>query len=136
MKDPSRCSLSPDFQLLFQSAPNLYLVLTPSFNIIAVSDAYLRATLTKREEILCKGIFEVFPDNPEDPEATGVSNLRDSLERVVRYKVADTMAVQKYDIRKPDAEGGGFEERYWSPANSPVLGQEGNSPISSTVLRT
>ncbi len=35
------------------------------------------------------------------------------------------MAVQKYDIRRPDAESGGFEERFWSPLNSPVFGSEG-----------
>jgi two-component system cell cycle sensor histidine kinase/response regulator CckA len=122
---PFPSSGTPDFQLLFHSAPNLYLVLTPSLAIVAVSDAYLRATLTKREDILGRGVFEVFPDNPEDPEATGVRNLRTSLERVLQYRVADTMAVQKYDIRKPDAEGGGFEERHWSPANSPVLGPDG-----------
>jgi signal transduction histidine kinase len=34
--------------------------------------------------------------------------------------------VQKYDIRKPEAEGGGFEERYWSPRNTPVLGRDGH----------
>jgi len=31
----------------------------------------------------------------------------------------------KYDIRKPESEGGGFEVRYWSPVNSPVLGPTG-----------
>ena len=31
------------------------------------------------------------------------------------------MAVQKYDIRRPQAEGGGFEVRYWTPVNSPVF---------------
>src|SRR5262249_50430494 len=41
------------------------------------------------------------------------------------FKRADTMAVQKYDIRKPESEGGGFEERHWSPRNSPVLGLDG-----------
>ena len=35
------------------------------------------------------------------------------------------MAVQKYDICRPESEGGGFEERYWSPVNSPVLGTNG-----------
>ena len=35
------------------------------------------------------------------------------------------MAVQKYDIRRPDSEGGGFEERYWSPVNTPVFGVNG-----------
>jgi hypothetical protein len=35
------------------------------------------------------------------------------------------MAVQKYDIRKPESDGGGFEERHWSPVNSPVFGPDG-----------
>ena len=36
------------------------------------------------------------------------------------------MAVQKYDIRRPADLGGGFEERYWSPVNSPVLNEDGS----------
>jgi signal transduction histidine kinase len=117
----------PDFRRLFESAPGLYLVLLPDphFSIIAVSDAYARATLIERDQVLGKGLFEAFPDNPNDPEASGVSNLRDSLLRVVRGKVPDAMAVQKYDIRKPEEQGGGFEERYWSPVNSPVFGEGG-----------
>ncbi|HVY61474.1 MAG TPA: PAS domain-containing protein, partial [Planctomycetota bacterium] len=113
----------PDFRAFFESAPGLYLVLEPGlpFRIVAASDAYLRATKTRREAILGRGIFEVFPDNPEDPEATGVRNLRASLERVVAGRAPDSMAVQKYDIRKPAEEGGGFEERFWSPVNWPVL---------------
>ena len=35
------------------------------------------------------------------------------------------MPVQRYDIRRPEAEGGGFEERFWSPTNAPVLGPGG-----------
>lgn len=113
---------TPDFRALFESAPGLYIVLAPDFTVVAVSDAYLRATMTKREEILGRGMFEVFPDNPDDPTATGVSNLRTSLERVQKNRVSDVMAVQKYDIRRPDSVGGGFEQRYWSPVNSPVIG--------------
>jgi PAS domain S-box-containing protein len=124
MKNSSPSCATPDFQALFQSAPGLYLVLTPDLNIVAVSDAYLRATMTKREEILGRGIFDVFPDNPDDPSATGVRNLQTSLQRVIQDKTADTMAVQKYDIRKPESEGGGFEERFWSPVNSPVFGSD------------
>jgi signal transduction histidine kinase/ActR/RegA family two-component response regulator len=111
----------PDFRALFEAAPGLYLVLDPELQIVAVSEAYLEATMTKREEILGRGIFDVFPDNPDDGSATGVANLRASLERVRTLCKPDTMAVQKYDIRRPEEEGGGFEERYWSPVNSPVL---------------
>src|SRR5688500_5397198 len=99
----------PDFRRLFESAPGNYLVLAPDLTIVAASDAYLRATMTTRESILGRGLFEVFPDNPDDPAATGVGNLRASLERVLRARAPDAMAVQKYDIRKPDASGG-FEE--------------------------
>jgi signal transduction histidine kinase len=92
---------------------------------VAVSEAYLRATMTKREEILGRGLFDVFPDNPSDPSATGVRNLKASLRSVLENRASDAMAVQKYDIRRPDSEGGGFEERFWSPVNSPVFGTDG-----------
>jgi PAS domain S-box-containing protein len=81
--------------------------------------------MTTRDDILGKGVFEVLPDNPDDPGATGVRNLRASLRRVLTEKCPDTMAVQKYDIRRPESEGGGFEERYWSPVNAPVLAPDG-----------
>lgn len=115
----------PDFRALFESAPGSYLVLDPELRIVAVSDAYLGATMTRREEILGRGLFEVFPDNPDDPETTGTRNLRASLDQVRETKASDAMPVQKYDIRRPDSEGGGFEERFWSPVNSPVLGPDG-----------
>jgi C4-dicarboxylate-specific signal transduction histidine kinase len=112
-----------DFRTLFELSPGLYLVLDLDFRIVAASDAYLRATMTERESILGHGIFDVFPDNPGDPAATGVRNLRASLERVLQTGRSDAMAVQKYDIRRPESET--FEERYWSPINSPVIGRDG-----------
>jgi len=115
-----------DIRSLFESAPGLYLVLTPELKIVAASDAYLRATMTEREQILGRNLFEIFPDNPDDSEATGVHNLRASLERVLQGRLADAMPVQKYDIRRPESEGGGFQERYWSPVNSPILGKNGD----------
>ena len=115
----------PDFRTLFECGPGLYLVLTEALAIVGVSEAYLRATMTKREEILGRDLFDVFPDNPADLTATGVGNLRSSLNRVKENRMADEMAVQKYDIRRPASEGGGFEERYWSPGNFPVLGPQG-----------
>ena len=122
---PTQPAPPPDFRVLFESAPGLYLVLDPDLVIVAASDAYLRATMTARGGIVGRHIFDVFPDNPDDPAATGVQNLRASLARVLAHGTADAMAVQKYDVRRPDAEGGTFEERYWSPVNSPVLGADG-----------
>jgi PAS domain S-box-containing protein len=109
---------SPDFRLLFESSPGLYLVLTLELRIVAVSEAYAEATMTRREQILGRGLFEVFPDNPDDLTADGVSNLRASLASVLNNRKPHTMAVQKYDIRRPD---GSFEVRFWSPINKPVF---------------
>lgn len=115
-----------DFRAIFEAAPGLYLILEPDLRIVAVSDAYLAATLTRRDDILGRNIFDVFPDNPEDPNADGVGNLGASLQRVLSGRKADSMAVQKYDVRRPAAEGGGFEEKYWSPINTPVLDADGS----------
>jgi signal transduction histidine kinase len=112
-----------DYCKLFEAAPAPYLVLAPDLTIVGVNEAYLRATLTRREDIIGRGLFDVFPDNPDDPAATGVRNLTASLRRVAALKQSDTMAVQKYDIRRPD---GTFEVRYWSPINCPVFGDDGD----------
>src|SRR6185312_5947736 len=113
----------PDFQTLFECAPNLYLVLLPDadFTIIGVSHLYAQATMTRRDQLLGHPLFEIFPDNPNDPAADGVRNLKKSLQRVIEFKKADKMAPQKYDIRKPAEDGGGFEVRYWDPVNTPVM---------------
>jgi PAS domain S-box-containing protein len=115
----------PDFRALFENTPNLYLVLDPLLTIVAVNDAYCRVTMTRREQVVFRNLFEVFPDNPDDVEPTGVGNLRASLQRVLRTAKPDVMPMQKYDIPRPADEGGGFEERYWSPLNAPVLGPRG-----------
>jgi PAS domain-containing protein len=45
----SHLECEPDFRALFESAPGLFVVLTPGMRIVAASDAYLRATMTRRE---------------------------------------------------------------------------------------
>ncbi|BAZ17965.1 hypothetical protein NIES4071_98460 [Calothrix sp. NIES-4071] len=115
---------TPDFRVLFETAPSLCLVLAPDLRIVAMTDAYLQATMTKRSEILGRNVFDVFPDNPDDPAATGVKNINNSFQTVLKNKVPHTMAIQKYDIKRPESEGGGFEVRYWSVINSPVLNVE------------
>jgi len=114
-----------DYRALFEASPGPYLVLAPDLTIVAVNQAYLTATGTEREAILGRDLFEVFPDNPADPEADGVRNLNASLQRVLLYRRPDAMAVQKYDIPIPGDPDGAFEVRYWSPVNTPVLRADG-----------
>ncbi len=122
--DAAEPAPSPDFRTIFEKLPGLYLILDPSLHILAASDAYLQATLTRREEIVGRHLFDVFPDNPDDPSADSIRNTRASMNRVLQTHQPDTMVVQRHDVRNPDADGG-FEVRYWSPVNSPVLNDDG-----------
>lgn len=115
----------PDFELLFQATTLPYLILRPDLIIVAVNDAYLNATRTTRQHILGRHLFDAFPDNPTDPRATGVRNLHASLNWVLEHKAPHRMAIQKYDIPVRDSPHGEFEEKYWSPANTPVFSRSG-----------
>jgi PAS domain S-box-containing protein len=117
---------SLDFSAVFDATPSPYLLLSAGLMIVSVNQAYLQATRTVRENILGRHIFDVFPDNPADPEASGVTNLAASFQRVLQNKRADTMAIQKYDIPVPGRDRIAFEERYWSPLNTPVFNAAGD----------
>lgn len=119
-------SPAPDYKRLFQEAPGLYLVLDSDLRIVAATDAYLEATLTRRESIIGQHIFDVFPDNPDDPGADSVRNSRASFTRVLQTRQPDTIGLQRHDVRRPDSEGGGFEVRYWSAVNYPLLNADGS----------
>jgi PAS domain S-box-containing protein len=112
---------TPDFRTLFEAAPGLYLVLSPDLRIVAVSNAYLQATGTRREDILGRHLFDAFPGHRDDQGSTGVHTLRGSLARVLATRAPDTMAIQKYGSRRLVGERAGFEERYWCTVNSPVF---------------
>ena len=71
------------------------MLVPPDFRIVAVNDAYLRATMTARPAILGCTLFEVFPDNPADPAATGVRNLRASLEQVLATNLVGPFRLTK-----------------------------------------
>ncbi|HEU4994127.1 MAG TPA: PAS domain S-box protein [Gemmatimonadaceae bacterium] len=112
------------FRSLFESLPGPYVVLTPDdFRIVAVSDAYLAATGTTREGLIDKTLFDVFADDASSGDA--LISLRASLARVVTHRCVDVIAVHRLPVRRPEALGGGIEERWWSPVSAPVFDAEG-----------
>jgi signal transduction histidine kinase len=131
-----------DFCQLFESVPALYCVLSPDLTIVAATDSYVRATMRRRDQMIGRALFEVFPDNPDDPH-DGVKNLRASLELVMRDRIVHEMPVQRYDVRGPDSEGGRFETHYWRPVNTPLFDDAGKleciihsvEDITASVMR-
>ncbi|MEU9123970.1 SpoIIE family protein phosphatase [Streptomyces sp. NPDC048506] len=113
-----------DYEAVFQALPGAVILLSPEFVIVDVNEALLHRAGRERHQVVGRHLFDVFPDNPDDPEATGQRNLLASLERVVATGERDTMALQRYDVEAPGRPGF-FEERYWSPVNAPVVDAEG-----------
>src|SRR5690606_13474220 len=56
-------------------------------------------------------------------DASGTKNLRASFDLVLSTGKPHRMPIQHYDVPKPE---GGFEEKYWSPVNTPVINAQGN----------
>src|SRR5581483_6308140 len=122
-----------DYRRLFETAPVLTVVLDRELRVVAASDAFLAATLTRREEILGQEIFRVFPTDPERPGFRGEPVARTLLERVLREGAPQRLTLQRYDVPRPAAAGGGFERRYWTALFSPLAVGDGVSHIACTV---
>ena len=117
-------TIRQQFQPEFDASPHPYMLLDPApgLCIVDINDAYARATLTSRSDVVGRSLFEIFPDNPDDALADGVSNLYASLRTVVKTGQPHAMAIQRYDIRDPQGQ---FIERHWQPINSPIHDRDG-----------
>lgn len=115
-----------DFEAIFHSSPNAYMVLDRNLKFVAANDSYLRSVGGARwEDIQGRNLFDAFPSNPDDPDDIGVRQVRASLHRVLEKREMDHLAVVPYTIPVRTAEGVVQEERYWSATHSPILDEQG-----------
>jgi PAS domain S-box-containing protein len=114
-----------DYRALFMGTPTPFILLSPDpacFTILDVNEAYLAATMTTRERLIGRDLFDAFPGNPADTNGGGVNILRASLEHALSSKQTDAPLRLKYDVAGLD---GRFEERFWNPVNTPLLDVDG-----------
>ncbi|HSZ71304.1 MAG TPA: ATP-binding protein [Cytophagaceae bacterium] len=109
-----------DFRSLFEAVPELCIVLTPELKIVAITDAHLAATFAKREEILGRYLFDVFPESPDDA-GEGRTTLLNSLQMVLQKKTVQDMPVIRYDVLKPD---GTFQKKFWTASSKPLFNEQ------------
>lgn len=102
--------------------PHMVIDPRPGLRIIDINEAYAQATITDRGRAPGEKLFDVFPDNPLDPGADGVSNLYESIRQAAQSGRMHTMAVQRYDVRD---HNGCFVRRYWQPTNTPIFDDAG-----------
>ena len=116
------------FESAFKSSPFGHYLLspTPEAVILAVNEAFLKASNRSREELLGISLFQAFPANPDDPDDIGEATLRASLARVLASGQADTLPEIRYPIPVilPNGETG-FEERFWMAISTPIFGPDG-----------
>ncbi|MEU4144801.1 PP2C family protein-serine/threonine phosphatase [Streptomyces parvulus] len=113
-----------DYAALFAATPSPYLVVDRDLMIVSVNAAYCRATGRPAEDLLGRYLFDAVPENPAVSESDGARKVSASLRRVLATGQPESMAIQRFDIASA-AHPGDFEERWWSPVNTPVLDAEG-----------
>jgi len=97
---PHDHQFSQVFQLI--PAPSVLLLPdTPKFTIVAVNKAFLETMNSLEEDLIGKGIFEAFPDNPDDILSKGSLNLMNSLEQVISKKDSNKIPLKKIQPTSP-----------------------------------
>jgi PAS domain S-box-containing protein len=110
-----------DFRKLFESAAGLYVVFDRELRIVAASDAYLRATGTRREQVVGQTLFDAFPENPHAQESAH-QLAREMYGRVFAGGPPESLSMKRYDVPRKE---GGYEERYWDVETMPVPAANG-----------
>ncbi|MEO6513435.1 MAG: PAS domain S-box protein, partial [Candidatus Saccharimonadales bacterium] len=114
-----------DYRKLFTDLPERYIIFEandPLYTIVDVNLAHAKIMMTRPADIIGKSFFDVFPDISDTYLSTGVSDIRMSLQRVIRTRKPHTMEKSRYDIKAPD---GTFAVRYWLPIHRPITDSTG-----------
>jgi PAS domain S-box-containing protein len=112
-----------DFFKLFAYLPESLVVVSPEYKILAATDLYLDTTMRKREDIIgLHFLKEAFPDKVLSYEDNPV---KQALDKASATKQTVALDILRYDLQKPEAEGGGFETRFWEVSHTPVLNAAG-----------
>ncbi|MGA9869981.1 MAG: PAS domain-containing protein [Rhodococcus sp. (in: high G+C Gram-positive bacteria)] len=111
-----------DFAAIFEQSPANLVVVDTDFRIVAATDGYLKMVMRTREELTGKLFVEAFPDDPNDPDAKGNSVFLSAVEGILRNKKTEWIpGAVRYPVERPASEGGGYEERWFTAVNAPVL---------------
>jgi signal transduction histidine kinase len=121
-----------NFEILFNTAPDAYLVLNPNLVVIAATDAYLELAAMTRADMLDRAIFTLFPFNGSVPGPSGLSPLETSLLRVKQTGVADTLGVLHFEDTSPTTKDQ-HSVRYWNILNTPVF--DAQKTLTALILR-
>jgi signal transduction histidine kinase len=113
-----------DFRV-FEATPGINVIVLPDapvYTCVAVSNDFILALGVNKQDIIGKGLFEVFPTGPENTNFASEQDLRKSFGFIIKSRMRHDIPILRYDI--PDGDGF-FRQKYWKINNAPVLSDTG-----------
>jgi PAS domain S-box-containing protein len=115
---------TPDYKALFDSSPELLLIIDANLTIISATCAYLKAVNKLDQAIEGGNIFDLFTNEAAHETIGGsIDNIRASLKRVLKDKTDDTSTIPFYSVEKP---GAAIKLKHYRLTHSPELTESGN----------
>ena len=100
----------------WNACPYPVLLLSRCLDIEGANERCVKLALARRDEIVGRYFFDVFPPSASDP--TSVEIVRASFTRVFEQGAPDKVEAIRYDVRD---QTGMFVERYWNLSSYPLL---------------
>ncbi|QIX60532.1 PAS domain-containing protein [Hymenobacter sp. BT18] len=112
-----------DYQQLFHALPDNFLLIAPDADatILDNTDRHVAVSMKSRAEVVGVPFFEAYPATDE----ASANTIRESHEHVRQHREPHTMPLIRYDLQRPESQGGGLEELYWEATHYPILDEQG-----------
>jgi PAS domain-containing protein len=117
-----------DYKAVFKSFPGSAFLMSPTFEILDVSDEVRETIGRDPRDLVGLNFFDAFPANPRAREATGPRALLDALAQAVRTGDRVVRSLNQYDVEDPGRPGV-FEERFWHGVATPIPGDDGRTAV-------
>jgi signal transduction histidine kinase len=121
-----------DLELIFDGMPGNHLLIKadpPVFTIVAAGKSHLEMTGRIKENVVGKGVFEVFPPNPDSLGVNSMHDLTASFMEAIETKKVSFLPAQRYDLGV--LENTEYVEKFWRIRNTPV--NDDNNMVSFII---
>lgn len=122
----------------FREPSGLLLILAadaPRFTVLAASGSYAQALATRSEDIVGSGVVDMLATSQLDDAGVVCADLRASLAAVVRDRAPDATPARHRTVASAQADSAGADHRWWRMFNAPVLGEDGEIRLNSSIRR-
>jgi PAS domain S-box-containing protein len=104
-----------DFDRLFNVLPSPYMILDSQLRFLDMNARYLTVTERTRGELVGRYVFDAFPERGER-----LAKFKSAFEKAIAGE-ANSLVREPFSVERPECQGGGRREVYWTCHNLPVF---------------